>query len=162
MIDPVLVERFWSKVDKRGPEECWPWTNKPNGNGYGVFSMGGGRYCHASRYSMTLHLGRVLEPDEMACHHCDNRICVNPSHLFVGSQKDNMMDAARKGRTHRWSGARGGEGNPRSKLTADQVAEIRQLRGKVRQIDLSRTYGVSRSHICGIQTGKFWPDDRHN
>lgn len=89
------IERFWSKVDKRGPDECWPWTGGKFWDGYGWFSVAGAKK-KAHRVSFFLQHGRWPEP--CCLHRCDNPGCVNPVHLFEGTHTDNMRDRERKGR----------------------------------------------------------------
>lgn len=92
-----IEERFWSKVDRRGPDECWPWTACYSRNGYGWFGVNGKGWV-ATRMAWFLTHGSP--PDGFVCHRCDNPQCVNPAHLFVGSHTDNMRDAVAKGRMH--------------------------------------------------------------
>jgi len=90
------IARFWSKVDRRGPDECWEWSGSKNPDGYGLFSLRGRGY-RSHRVSWSIAHGGV--PCGMhVCHHCDNPACVNTSHLFIGTNYDNMRDKVLKGR----------------------------------------------------------------
>lgn len=92
-------ERFWSKVAKKGEDECWNWTGTTHHNGYGVFKCG--RKMHiASRLCWILMNGEI-QKKLFACHKCDNPICVNPNHIFLGTARDNNKDRANKGRSYR-------------------------------------------------------------
>jgi hypothetical protein len=92
-----MPERFWSKVDRTG--DCWLWVAHRNAQGYGQFATGGhhGAQVSAHRFAWELTNGPV--PDGMfVLHHCDNPPCVRPDHLFLGTQRDNVLDAWSKGR----------------------------------------------------------------
>jgi hypothetical protein len=94
------------------------------------------------------------------CHHCDNRKCVRPSHLFLGTPKDNTADMIAKGRA-RYDGPHKpavGRRHGMVKLSVADVAEIRRryAAGGVTQRQLGDEYGVSNAHVCGIIKGKFW------
>lgn len=146
-----LSERFWEKVDKRGPDECWPWLAY-TAQGYGRINAGGdnGKSLLASRVSWVLHNGPI--PDGLfVCHKCDNPSCVNPSHLFLGTQRDNMRDCSSKGRAR--GGVRG-EQNGNAKLNADQVRAIRMSNLPRREV-IAR-YGISKTQYGNIKRGDQW------
>lgn len=92
--DPVA--RFWSKVCKGNPDECWEWQAARGYFGYGVFSIRS-RLLPAHRYAYELVHGAIPQGWQV-CHVCDNPPCVNPSHLWLGTAKANAQDMARKGR----------------------------------------------------------------
>ena len=140
---------FWIKVDKSGGEAaCWTWTGATN-NGYGHFRVG-----NRTRLAHRLSLARsgVIVPDNLdVCHHCDNPSCVNPSHLFVGTAKQNMMDASAKGRTTR------GERSYRAKITeSDAIRILSEPQSPIVIRELSRAYGLSEAAIRGIRSGRRW------
>ncbi len=155
-------ERFWEHVDRRGPDECWPWIGaKAAALGYGNFSLGAGsapngkaRYVMAHRYAWSLHTGRVLpvgrRMDFQILHTCDNPPCVNPAHLREGTFDVNMADREAKGRT----AAR--EDHSQAKLTWTEARAIRAsaLPAKV----LAAQYRVSVSNVRAIQSGKLWKE----
>lgn len=157
--DAEFVERFCSKSD-RGPG-CWLWSASRTRAGYGQVRHGAAT-LYAHRVSYELYIGAVGD-GLFVCHHCDNRRCVNPVHLFLGTAADNTRDMYAKGRQRNIRPRRQarGERHGLHKLTAEQVADIRRryAAGGVTQVQLGREYGVSDGHVCGIISGKFWRED---
>jgi len=147
-----LAERFWAKVDKKGSDECWEWTAHRDKKGYGKINAGGqrDRTFYAHRVSYELANGPILK-GKFVCHYCDNPGCVNPRHLFSGTQKENIEDAIRKSRFPH------GENTGSSKLTDQDVHEIRQMLSRdISQRVIAKKYEVNHSTISDIKTGKSW------
>jgi hypothetical protein len=94
-----LAERFWEKVNRTGPNECWEWTGSVHSAArpYGQIWVDG-RACKATRVSWELANSQPVPEGKMICHSCDNPICVNPAHLWPGTMSDNIKDAVAKGR----------------------------------------------------------------
>lgn len=144
-------EKFWQCVDKNAANGCWNWTNKKFRNGYGCFTIQG-RYLLAHRCSFELEHGYLPEPGLVLCHTCDNRLCVNPAHLFVGTPSDNIQDMLRKGRGNFAKGEKAGN----AKLSDDDVIIIRRLyqSGQMTQADIAQQFDVSAKQISVIVNGK--------
>lgn len=145
-----IEDRFWAKVDRTG--ECWVWTGYRDPNGYGRISRGNGiPPILASRLSWLLHHG-TLPDDLYVCHHCDNPSCVRPDHLFLGDQKANMQDAARKNRTTL------GERSAASKLSDAAVRDmrLRYAAGQASIAELAAEHGVLRGTIKNAIEGVTW------
>lgn len=168
-IDAGVAARFWAKVGK-GPG-CWEWTGKISRGkrgGYGkLLVQRKERLAH--RISWMLHNGR-LPPEMCVCHKCDNRRCVRPNHLFLGTVADNDRDRHAKGREAKGDrhGSRTtpesldkrarGEACGASKLTGEQVLEIRRkyVSRKYPYRKLAEEYGLSLTHVWRIVTGRYW------
>lgn len=137
----TIAERFWRKVDKIG--DCWPWIGSRSRLGYGVFRLNG-RIWKAHRVAWLLTYGS-LTPGLDVCHHCNNRGCVNPSHLYEGTHQQNMLDRLDSEHSG-W------------KLDRETVAQIRAAyaNGGITQPDLAHEFGISDSHVCHIVNGKHW------
>ncbi len=101
-----FLARFWQKVDVRGPEDCWLWTGARHYKGYGEFVVLPRRKMKASQVSWILANAADIPPGLLACHSCDNPPCVNPAHLFLGTNHENILDSVAKGRrakTRAWA-----------------------------------------------------------
>jgi hypothetical protein len=146
-----VAQRFWAKVNKGGPDDCWLWTGALSSDGYGRFNVGG-RNLTASRLAYELTYG-TLPSNIMACHKCDNPPCCNPNHLFPGSNSENQRDMVAKNRGNKAHG----EAQPKAKLTAAVVIEIRKLRDQgYTQDRLSQIFGVGQTTISTIVQRKTW------
>lgn len=139
------MKRFWDKVDKSG--DCWEWTAAKRPKGYGVLKMGG-KCVSAHRLSWTLANGPI-EEGLCVLHQCDNRGCVNPDHLFLGTQKDNMHDMAQKKRST-W-----GVTHPNARLHPYDVIQIRSC-DTLTQLELADLYEVSKALISRIKLNQLW------
>lgn len=146
-----LAERFREKVRIAGPDECWEWLGTITRYGYGVLESSG-HQLRAHRISWMLLYGTI--PHELCVlHRCDNRSCVNPDHLFLGTKSDNTHDMIAKGRQ---APPRRGERSNLSKLTREDVLEIRRLYPTASGKSLANRFGVRRSHIYDIVSRRKW------
>lgn len=149
------IARFFSQVDVGRVDDCWNWQGMTNNNGYGRFSLKD-KHRMAHRLSMEYFSGGISE-DLNVCHHCDNRLCVNPNHLFLGTQSDNLKDAAAKGGMYRPDTR--GHRNGNTKLTVSDVCSIRsKLSAGIQQKHLAKAYGVHPETISNIKTRKTWSE----
>jgi hypothetical protein len=146
----AVTSRFWFFVKKS--HGCWAWTRCRFPTGYGQFYFYR-RKMGAHNVAWILTHGSI--PTGLCVlHKCDNRICVRPDHLFLGTKGDNMQDCLAKGR-HRYETRRGEDCN-KAKLTADQVRAIRLLYPAISQRELGRQYGVSKVAIAHIIHRRNW------
>jgi len=147
-----LEERFWEKVKITGPDDCWEWQAGLFDVGYGVF--------HADKETRRAHCVSwefaygPIPSDKWVLHRCDNRKCVNPHHLFLGTALDNAQDRKSKGR----NGIQYGEYANNARLTNAQVLEIREqyTTQDITQCELAMRWGVSQAEISKIVMGKSW------
>lgn len=147
------IERFWQKVRKS--DGCWEWTAGRSRNGYGLFWVSRSMFT-AHRVVWTITHGEI--PHGLyVCHHCDNRKCINPAHLFLGTHRDNMLDMLAKGRANLESKHVWGENHGQAKLTRRDVATIHTyLESGMNKREIGVLMGVSVDTIRAIASGKHW------
>lgn len=146
------------RSDIKGSDECWNWTGAVSSNGYGMFSFLSTMYT-SHRASYLAHHGAIPSREGshggVVMHACDNRLCVNPKHLSVGSQKENLLDARTKGRSY--NGGPKGEAARTAILTEQDVLDIRhRLSAGESGASLAKEFGVTVSAISSIRTRKTW------
>lgn len=148
------IERLMSRYQV-SDSGCWEWTGTKNAKGYGFIQADAKRWM-THRYSYHIHHGQI--PDGMfVCHKCDNPKCINPDHLFAGTQKDNMNDMVKKGRAHKVG--RSGTENPNNKLTEQDVLAIRAAWGVSCKSypQIVKQFGLKSSgHARKIITRMIW------
>ena len=159
------MDRFWSKVDKRRDDECWPWKAGRLHFGHGAYTVKHGKQDRSHRIAWTLTNGPI--PNGLCVlHRCDNPPCCNPAHLFLGTKTDNAKDRDSKNRQAR--GLRSGrhtmphrnpvgERNGRAKINASIVEEIKELRAAgLTLVSIAADYGISASNVSRIVRGQSW------
>lgn len=145
-----LEERFWEKVEKT--DGCWIWKSGVNHSGYGKFTLDGkNRSLPAHRVAWMITHGEMPKSSVYVLHICDKPLCVNPDHLFLGTAKDNALDALKKGRM-----------NPKpycQKLTLEQVLEIRQRYSLGESYSkIAEAYSIDKTNVACIVKHKTWKD----
>jgi hypothetical protein len=144
------IDRFWGKVSKGSNNECWIWNSAINGSGYGSIKVNHkvfGAHC----FSYLLNKGEI--PNNLVIRHiCNNKLCVNPNHLSIGTAFENVHDTISQGRNCR------GADSKTSKLKESDIIQIRDIysKTKVSQAKLAKVFGVSKGVICRIITGQDW------
>lgn len=141
------VDRFWAHTIVKDEASCWPWIGCVANTGYGVFSIGNRKLMNTHRYSWLLHHGEIPAGIQV-CHRCDNRLCVNPFHLFLGTMADNIRDAYKKGRHSH------GERHYKARLSAAVVGEIRSSTESQRRI--AKRLGIGASTVQSIRERRTW------
>ena len=151
------IAKFWARVDKRGPDDCWLWTGATQrSTGYGKLSTRRSHSVSAHRISFEIHHGEIpdLGGSHGGCvlHKCDNRICVNPAHLFLGTQLENIKDMVSKGRSAK------GKDHSHAKLNDEQVREMRRIFAETRITynALGKRFSVNQSCAYKIVHRIHW------
>lgn len=151
--DPQFTSRLESQIARTDRSSgCWIWQGTISRTGYGQMRLRDEATLLAHRLSYEFHVGPI--PAGMCVlHRCDNRRCINPDHLFLGTKGDNNRDRSSKGRSYRQTGA----AHYSSKLTDDDVLEMRELRRKgVSLSELSKRFGIVQSRVSTICNRKAW------
>jgi hypothetical protein len=148
-MDERMIARFWSKVDRRGPDDCWLWLAYIDKVGYGRFGIGGGPE-RAHRVALWVATGE--RPLGFVCHRCDVRACVNHRHLYLGNANTNHADMLSRGRRVNHVG----QSHGRAKITNTEAAEILSLKGIRSQVQLAVEFGVAQTTISRIHRGSGW------
>lgn len=143
-------ERFWKKVDRGDPNECWEWQAATDTNGYGLF-YADGQQRGAHRVSYWLEHGEKAG-EGWVLHHCDNKPCVNPDHLYLGDASDNAQDRFERGLV-----SHEGENHPASQLTQEDVDEIRErVENGESQYEIADEFGISQPTVSQLVIGLIW------
>ena len=160
----TALERFLLYISESShPNGCWIWEGMKSHNGYGRFRIRGGKRIPAHRYSYELFKGKI-KSGLLVCHSCDNPPCVNPEHLWMGTQKQNIDDMIKKKRGGFGSGVDPnsvpklkGTAHPRAKLTDEKVKKMRQLSKEgLTNRELGRLFNISEYTVSGIILGNEW------
>lgn len=136
------------RIDSSG---CWIYTGGKNHSGYGRVSMANERHARTHRI-MFEHVNGPVDSKMDVCHKCDVPSCFNPDHLFLGTRKDNMKDAKLKGRTASC------EKHWKTKLSNEDINEIKKLSGKISQNKIGKKFGVSQFLVSTVIAGNHWRD----
>jgi hypothetical protein len=157
--DPFVIARFLSNCSHGDSAECWNWHGIMNTNGYGRFSLND-RHRLAHRVSFQMFIGQIPK-GMVVCHRCDNRKCVNPNHIWLGTQSENLKDAFVKGRMKHPDTT--GEKNGNRKLSWEKVRAIREMKSSgVKSFLIASSFNVSTSTIYDIVKNRIWKDNTCN
>ena len=159
----TLEERFWEKVDKKSDDECWGWLGCLDREGYGEIYCKAIPHFKAHKISWLIYFGKSIPNGICVLHKCDNPKCVNPNHLYLGTQKDNAKDREERDRGNRRflygkEHPQHGEKHWSNKLSEKDVKEIRQLwaTGDYTLRELGKKFSVSHGLINNINHGRKW------
>lgn len=145
-------DRFWAKVKQLGPDDCWPWIGAIKSNGYGHFNVSGHTIL-AHRYAFVAARQNPIPAGLLVCHHCDNRLCCNPAHLFLGTNQDNLQDMQDKGRKNQVRG----EACGRTKLSTIDIESIKNLAfSGLSTRAIAKIYNIAPSQAWRIVNGQSW------
>lgn len=148
------AQLFWKNVNPGDPSECWEWQGHINDSGYGDMRCGSGPLLRAHRVSYEIHKGHI-PANLLVCHSCDNPRCVNPNHLWLGTDADNMKDMDQKGR--RVNAPQYGEKHGMSRLTPDAIRDIRSLaKSGVSYEEIGGRFNISDVHAGRIAKRESW------
>ena len=147
----AIADRFLSYVPVGGIDECWEWSGARTEKGYGVFAYSHAKQVRAHRLAVELYSGKP--PHGMVLHKCDNPACVNPTHLEVGSHKENMRQMADRKRVVR------ADRHHKAKLTTIEAVAINLLHrsGNHSTRDIAAMFGMSQPTIAALVKGDLWP-----
>ena len=143
-------ERFYKFIEQT--PDCWLWQGSKDKNGYGYFKDK--KTYKAHRYSYLLHKGDVGLYHVL--HKCDNPSCVNPDHLFLGTNKDNMIDKVNKQRQSHHSRPMRGHQNPNKTITLKEALYIKEQRGKQTGVALAKQFNITPTQVSRIQRQLSW------
>jgi hypothetical protein len=153
-----METKFWRHATKAGEDDCWQWAGNLNEKGYGrIKHYRSRKWVKAHRYSYELHHGEI-PAGMLVLHSCDNRSCVNPKHLRIGTCMDNSQDMVARGRAGRGPGpTRSGSAHPYAKLTEADIPVIRDLvKSGATMPSVAARFGVGVSAIHNVFHGKTW------
>lgn len=153
MISSLPEDKFFSFVAVKNIDECWEWTGSKDGGGYGIFPNSKFKETKSHRIAWEIEFGEV--PDSLwVLHECDNASCVNPYHLFLGTNADNIQDKVKKERQSRLFGERNGM----SKMNKEKVQEMRSLYAtrNYSYRDLVRLFNISQAQVARIIKRESW------
>lgn len=142
----LIKERIKKFTFKNPITKCWQWIGSISPSGYARLQVDG-ENANAHRISYLVFKGKIPK-GKYVLHKCDNRSCVNPNHLFLGTHQDNMVDRNTKNRQAK------GESNGNVKITERDVLAIRSAKG--RQVDIAKRFKINQTQVSKIKLNKVW------